>query len=164
MEVFMTFEEYKKMCIESFMKFKHCTWKEWPYSNMYNVCRVRELDVRSYICGDETYIVAKLFDDKPRVSIGIEHHDQNKIFEVWPYGGGDDMGVIDEFIRRVLNIDNVPENDVKGNVVLAKAIMSWLDELSKEVKKRTIEFRERKERKELEEKLARDRAVLEIIG
>ena len=74
------------------------------------------------------------------------------------------MGVIDEFIRRVLNIDNVPDNDVKGNVILAKAIMSWIDELSNEVKKRTLEDRERKERKALEEKLARDRAVFEIIG
>lgn len=164
MEVCMTFEEYKKMCIESYMKFKDCTWKEWPFSNMYNVCRVKEIDIRSYICGKDTNIVANLLDDKPRVEVGIEPHDPNKIFYVSPYGGGDDMGVIDEFCRRVINIDHVPDNDVKGNVVLAKAIMSWLDELSKEVKKRSIEYRERMERKELEEKFARDRAVLEIIG
>ena len=164
MEVHMTFEEYKRRCVESYTQFKDCTWKEWPYSNMYNVCRVREIDVTSYICGGETCIVAKLFDDKPRVSIGIEPHDQNKIFKLWPYGGGCDKGVIDEFIRRVLNIDNVPDNDVKGNVILAKAIMSWIDELSNEVKNRTLEDRERKERKALEEKLARDRAVFESIG
>lgn len=160
----MTFEDYKRMCVERYMQFKNCTWKEWPYCNMYNVCRVRELDVTSYICGDDKCIVAKLFDDKPRVEVGIEHYDPNKIFHVHPYGGGDDMGVVDEFVRRVLNMDNVPDNDVKGNVVLAKAIMSWIDELSHEVKNRTLEDRERKERKALEDKLARDRAVFEIIG
>ena len=42
--------------------------------------------------------------------------------------------------------------------------MSWIDELSYEVKKCTLEDRERKERKALNERLARDRAVLEIIG
>lgn len=160
----MTFEDYKRRCVESYLQFKNCTWKEWPYCNMHNVCRVRELDVTSYICGGEEYIVAKLFDDMPRVAVRIEYHDPNAIFAVGPYGGGDDMGVIDKFARSVLNMDHVPDNDVKGNVVLAKAIMSWLDELSHEVKKRTLEDRERKERKALEEKLARDRAVFEVIG
>lgn len=160
----MTFEDYKRRCVESYLQFKNSTWEDWPYSNMHNVCRVKELDVTSYICGGEKYLVAKLLDDRPRVAVCIERNDQNAIFSVRPYGGGDDRGVVDEFARRVLNMDHMPDNDVKGNVVLAKAIMSWLDELSHEVKKRTLEDRERKERKALEERLARDRAVLEVLG
>ena len=100
----------------------------------------------------------------PKVAVGIERNDPNAIFDVWIYGRYDDNGVIDEFYRSVLNIDHLSSNEIRRNVVLAKAIMSWLDELSNEVKKRTIEDRESKERKALEEKLARDRAVFEIIG
>ena len=160
----MTFEEYKRMCVEKYMQFKNCIWEEWPYSNIHNVCRVRELDVTSYICGGDTYVVAKISDDMPKVAVGIERNDPNAIFDVWIYGRYDDNGVIDEFYRSVLNIDHLSSNEIRRNVVLAKAIMSWLDELSNEVKKRTIEDRESKERKALEEKLARDRAVFEIIG
>ena len=160
----MTFEEYKKSCIDSYLNFKNSVWKDWPYSNMYNVCRVKEIGITSYICGGESYIVANLDDGKPRVAVLVKSHDANAIFKVEPYGGGDDRGVVDEFVRSVLKIDHKPDNDVKGNVVLAKAIKSWIDELSHEVKKRTLEYREREERKALEGKLARDRAVFEVIG
>ena len=161
----MTFEDYKRRCVESYLKFKNTTWKEWPYGNIHNVCRVKELEVTSYICGGEQYLVAKLDNDKPRVAVLVASYDANAIFKVEPYGGGmDNRWVVDEFVKSVLKIDHKPDNDVKGNVVLAKAIKSWLDELSHEVKKRTLEDHERKERKALEERLARDRAVFEVIG
>lgn len=160
----MTFEEYKKSCIDSYLNFKNSVWKDWPYSNMHNVCRVKDIGITSYICGGESYIVANLDDGKPRVAVLVDSYDANAIFKVEPYGGGDDKGVVDEFMRSVLKIDNNLENYVKRNVVLAKAIKSWLNELSHEVKERTLKDRERKERKALEERYARDKAVLEVIG
>lgn len=158
----MTYDEYKKKCHEKF-KALRTVWSSWPYSNMH----IRNRD--SIRLEQILFSTRSLYGPEYLILVGCEttgqwHNGRPLVGYIRPSDSSEEFIFYTEG-NAIRDFFGVRSNDpVVQGVEIAKGVMDLLDKLIDEVKFAIIEDKRIKLEKETQKRLARDKAVLDILG